>query len=185
MLLVLIAAACAGPTPTPVPTPTLTATPVPSATPTNTPTPTPGPCAGEWVGEWSQVQFQTVTGSIVLPTYTVQGKVLILKDDCTYVEDWSEESSDIDCDSHGLIEGEYEIIDSSAAFIAVDTVVEIGLDCGGGEQLAGASATTPLNLIDPPGYVADLSSLPGELILIAAYVSNEGFNIEVAQVFRP
>ena len=121
----------------------------------------------------------------MLPTYTVQGKVLTLRDDCTYVEDWSDESSDIECDSSGLIEGEYEISGNSVAFVAVETVEEIGLDCGGGAQLAGAAATTPLHQIDPPGYAADRSSLPGELILIAAYVSNEGFNIEVSQVFQP
>ncbi len=185
LILVLIAAACAGPTPTPAPSPTPTATPVPSATPTETPTPTPGPCAGEWVGVWSQVQFRTVTGSIVLPTYTVQGKVLTLRDDCTYVEDWSEESSDIDCDSSGLIQGEYEISGGSVAFVAVETVDEVSLDCGGGAQIAGASATIPLHQIDPPGYIADLSALPGELILVASTVSNEGFNIEVSQVFQP
>ena len=185
MILVLIAAACAGPTPTPAPTPTLTATTAPSATPTETPTPTPGPCAGEWVGEWTQVHFQTVTGGIVLPTYTVEGKLLTLNDDCTYVEDWSEESSDIECDSSGLIEGEYEISGSSVAFLAIETVEEVSLDCGGGAQIAGASATTPLHHIDPPGYVADLSALPGELALIASIVSNEGFNIEVSQVFQP
>ncbi len=131
------------------------------------------------------MQFRTVTGSIVLPTYTVQGKVLTLRDDCTYVEDWSEESSDIDCDSSGLIEGEYEIRGSSAAFVAVETVDEVSLDCGGGAQIAGASATIPLHQIDPPGYIADLSALPGELSLIASYVSNEGFNIEVSQLFHP
>jgi len=121
----------------------------------------------------------------VLPTYIVQGKALTLGDDCTYVEDWSDESSDIDCDSSGLIEGEYEISGSSVAFVAVETVEEVSLDCGGGAQIAGASATSPLHQIDPPGYAADLPALPGELILIASFVSNEGFNIEVSQVFRP
>ncbi|MEE9215901.1 MAG: hypothetical protein V3U32_00555 [Anaerolineales bacterium] len=187
LLVVLVAAACAGPTltPSPVPIPTSTLTPIPSATPTETPTPTPGPCAGEWVGEWIQVQFQTVTGSIVLPTYTVEGKALTLNEDCSYVEDWSDESSDVGCDSSGLIEGEYEFSGSSVAFVPADTVVEIGLDCGGGAQLAGSSATTPLHQIGPPGYMIDLTALPGELILIASLVSNEGFNIEVSQVFRP
>lgn len=185
VILVLVAAACAGPSPTPAPTPTSTATPAPSATPTETPTPTPGPCAGEWVGEWSQVQFQTVTGSIVLPTYTVEGKALILNEDCTYTEDWSEESSDIGCDSSGLIEGEYEVSGSSVAFIPVDTIIEVGLDCGGGAQIAGSSATTPLHQIGPPGYMVDLSTLPGELILVSSFVSNEGFNIEVSQIFQP
>ncbi len=121
----------------------------------------------------------------MLPTYTVQGKALTLRDDCTYVEDWSDESSDIDCDSIGLIEGEYEISGSSVAFVAVETVEEIGLDCGGGAQIAGAAATTPLHLIDPPGYALDLSALPGELALIASFDTNEGFNIEVSQAFRP
>ena len=181
----LIAAACAGPTPTATHLPTSTATPNPSATPTETPTPTPGPCAGEWVGEWTQVQFRTVTGSIVLPTYTVEGKLLTLNDDCTYVEDWSEESSDIDCDSSGLIEGEYEVSDSSVAFVRVDIAAEVDLDCGAGAQIAGSAPTTPLDQIDPPGYVADLSALPDELILVASYLSNEGFTIEVSQVFRP
>ena len=184
-LLMLVAAACAGPTPTPSPTPTATTTPIPSATPSSTPTPSPGPCAGEWVGEWTQVHFQTVTGSIVLPTYTVGGKTLTLNDDCTYAEDWSEESSDIGCESSGLIEGEYKVNGSGLVFAPVDTVIEVGLDCGGGAQIAGASATTPLHHIDPPGYVADLSALPGELALIASIVSNEGFNIEVSQVFQP
>ena len=185
LILVLIAAACAGPTPTPVPTPTVTSTPAPSATPTKTPTPTPGPCAGEWVGEWTQVHFQTVTGSIVLPTYTVEGKLLTLNDDCTYIEDWSEESSDIGCNSVGLIEGEFEISGDSVAFVAVETLEDVDLDCGAGAQIAGSAATTPLDQIDPPGYVADLSALPDELVLVASFASNEGFNIEVSQVFEP
>ncbi|MCZ6529342.1 MAG: hypothetical protein O6949_03300 [Chloroflexi bacterium] len=181
-LLMLVAAACAGPTPTPSPTPTAT---IPSATPSSTPTPSPGPCAGEWVGEWTQVHFQTVTGSIVLPTYTVGGKTLTLNDDCTYAEDWSDENSDIGCESSGLIEGEYKVNGSGLVFAPVDTVIEVGLDCGGGAQIAGSSATTPLHQIAPPGYMADLSALPGELILVASFVSNEAFDIIVTQVFQP
>ena len=185
LLLMLIAAACAGPPPTPSPTPTATSTPIPSATPSSTPTPTPGPCAGEWVGKWTQVNFQTVTGSIVLPTYTVEGKALTLNEDCTYVEDWSEESSDIGCESSGLIEGEYEVSGIRAVFVPLDTVIEIGLDCGGGAQIAGSTATTPLHQIAAPGYVVDLSALPGELVLVASIVSNEGFDIAVTQAFEP
>ena len=184
-LLMLVAAACVGPSPTPSPTPTATFTPSPSATPSLTPTPTPGPCAGEWIGEWTQVHFQTVTGSIVLPTYTVEGKTLNLNDDCTYAEDWSGESSDIGCESSGLIEGEYDVIGTSVVFVPVDTVLEIGLDCGGGAQIAGSSATTPLHQIAPPGYMVDHSALPGELILVASFVSNEAFDIEVTQTFQP
>ncbi len=185
LALTLFAAACVAPSPTPSPVPTATATPIPSATPSPTSTPTPGPCAGEWVGEWTQVQFQIVTGNIVLPTYTVVGKTLTLNDDCTYVEDWSEESSDIGCESSGLIEGEYEVNGSGVVFTPVDTVIEVGLDCGGGAQIAGSAATTPLHEIAPPGYLADLSALPGELILVASFETNEGFDIVVTQVFQP
>jgi hypothetical protein len=121
----------------------------------------------------------------MLPTYTVIGKALTLNEDCSYIEDWSEESSDIGCESSGLIEGEYEISGSSMVFIPVATIVEVGLECGGGAQIAGSSATTPLHQIGPPGYMADLSALPDELILLSSFVSNEGFNIEVLQVFQP
>ncbi|MDK1045503.1 MAG: hypothetical protein QGM45_07465, partial [Anaerolineales bacterium] len=122
-LLLLIAAACAAPSPTPTPDPTATLTPIPSSTPTTTPTPTPGPCAGDWVGEWSQTQFQIVTGGIVLPTYTVEGKTLTLNEDCSYVEDWSSESSDIGCESSGMVEGEYELSGSRVVFVPADTPV--------------------------------------------------------------
>ena len=184
-LLLLIAASCSAPSSTATPDPTAIPTPIPSATPSLTPTPTPGPCAGEWVGEWTQVHFQTVTGSIMLPTYTVEGKTLTLNDDCTYVEDWSEESSDIGCESSGLIKGEYEVNGSGVVFAPIDTVIEVGLDCGGGAQIAGSSATTPLHEIALPGYMADLSALPGELILVASFVSNDAFDIIVTQVFQP
>lgn len=184
-LLLLIAAACAAPSPTPTPDPTATLTPIPSSTPTTTPTPTPGPCAGDWVGEWFQTQFQVVTGGIALPTYTVEGKTLTLNEDCSYVEDWSGESSDIGCESSGLIKGEYEVNGSGVVFAPIDTVIEVGLDCGGGAQIAGSSATTPLHEIALPGYMADLSALPGELILVASFVSNDAFDIIVTQVFQP
>ena len=36
-------------------------------------------------------------GGIQPPTYGITGKRLVLKDDCTYQEDWSEEASDIGC----------------------------------------------------------------------------------------
>ncbi len=184
-LLLLIAAACAAPSPTPTPDPTATLTPIPSSTPTTTPTPTPGPCAGDWVGEWFQTQFQVVTGGIALPTYTVEGKTLTLNEDCSYVEDWSGESSDIGCESSGMVEGKYKVSGSRVVFVPADTPVEVGLDCGGGAQIAGSSATTPLHQIAPPGYMADLSALPGELILVASSVSNEAFDIIVTQVFQP
>ena len=131
------------------------------------------------------MHFQAVTGSIVLPTYTVEGKLLTLNDDCTYIEDWSEESSDIGCDSVGLVEGEYEFSGDSVAFVAVEILDDVDLDCGDGAQIAGSAATTPLDQIDPPGYVVDLSALPDELVLVASFVSNEGFNIELSQVFEP
>lgn len=182
------ASACSGappPTATPTKPPTETAPPTATPTPSPTPTPTPGPCAGAWVGEWTQVFFQTNTGGILLPTYTVVGKRLILRDDCTYTEDWSEEASDIGCQSSGLIEGEYSVSDTTIAFTPVETVTEVGLDCGGGAQLAGSAATIPLNEIPPPGYSFDLAALPAELTLQATFTSQEGYDISVIQGFAP
>lgn len=126
-----------------------------------------------------------MTGSIALPTYTVEGKTLSLNEDCSYVEDWSGESSDIGCESSGLVEGEYEVSGSSIEFVPADTAIEVELDCGGGAQIAGSAATLPLHQIAPPGYVADLSALPDELVLVASFVSNEGFDIVVTQGFQP
>jgi len=155
VFLALAGAGCAGtppapsPTPThPPPTPTRTATP----TPAPTATPTQGPCAGEWVGAWTQTEFETNTGGIRLPTYSITGKRLVLKDDCTYQEDWSEEASDIGCESSGMIEGEYTLGDELIQFTASDVLTEIGLDCGGGGQISGSAATDGLHEVPPPGY---------------------------------
>jgi hypothetical protein len=41
-----------------------------------------------------------------------------------------------------------------------------------------------LHLIDPPNYPAGFSALPDDLILIATFVSNDDFNIEVSQVLH-
>ena len=188
MAAALLGSACSGaapPTATPTLPPTETAPPTATLTPTPTPTPTPGPCAGQWVGEWAQVQFQTNTGGIVLPVYAIAGKQLTLRDDCTYVEDWTKEASDIGCISSGLIQGDYSIDGTSIAFTAVDIVSEVDLDCGGGSQLAGSEATTPLNDIPPPSYSFDPAALPAELILHASYKSLEGHDITVNQRFEP
>jgi hypothetical protein len=96
------------------------------------------------VGTWTQVEFETNTGGIRLPTYSITGKRLVLKDDCSYQEDWSEEASDIGCQSSGLIEGEYTLGDELIRFTASDVLTEIGLDCGGA-QLAGSAATDGLH----------------------------------------
>ena len=90
-------------------------------------------------------------GGIRLPTYSITGKRLVLKDDCTYQEDWSEEASDIGCESSGLIEGEYTLGDELIQFTASDVLTEIGLDCGGG-QISGSAATDGLHEVPPPGY---------------------------------
>ena len=168
------------PTPTPAPpTPTRTATPRPTATST----PTPGPCAGEWVGVWTQTEFQTNTGGIRLPTYSITGKRLVLKDDCTYQEDWSEEASDIGCQSSGLIEGEYTLGDELIRFTTTDILTEVRLDCGGGGQISGSAATDGMHEAPPPGYAFDPSALPDQLHLTASFVTEQGFNITVTQTF--
>ena len=91
-------------------------------------------------------------GGIRLPTYSITGKRLVLKDDCTYQEAWSEEASDIGCQSSGLIEGEYTLGDELIQFTASDVLAEIGLDCGGGGQISGSAATDGLHEVPPPGY---------------------------------
>jgi len=186
VFLALAVSSCRGapssPTSTATPRPPTT-TPTASPTPRPTRTPTPGPCAGEWVGTWTQVEFETNTGGIRLPTYSITGKRLVLKDDCSYQEDWSEEASDIGCESSGLIEGEYTLGDELIQFTASDVLTEIELDCGGGGQISGSAATDGLHEVPSPGYALDPSALPDELRLTASFVTEQGFNITVTQAF--
>lgn len=186
-LVLMLAAGCASPTPPPAPTssPTPAPSPVPTrtSTPTPTDTPTPGPCAGEWVGVWTQIIFETNTGGIRLPTYTITGKQLTLRDDCSYTEDWSEEASSIGCQSSGLIEGEFTLAEGMISFSAQQTVEEVELDCGGGAQISGSAATDGLHEAAPSGYALDPAALPGELSLTASSVTEQGFNLTVTQIF--
>jgi len=186
LVLALAGSGCAGTPPAPSPTPPpLPPTPTPPAPPKPTPTstPTPGPCAGEWVGAWTQTEFETNTGGIRLPTYSITGKRLVLRDDCSYREDWSAEASDIGCESSGLIEGEYTLGDELIQFTASEVLTEVELDCGGGGQLSGSAATDGLHEVPPPGYALDPSALPDELRLTASFLTEQGFTITVTQSF--
>jgi hypothetical protein len=135
------------------------------------------------VGEWTQTDFETNTGGIRLPTYTITGKRLTLRDDCSYTEDWSEEASDIGCSSSGLVEGEYTLAEGMLEFSARQTVKPIELACGGGAQLSGSAATDGLHQAAPPGYALDLEALPDELMLTANSITEQGFDLTVTQIF--
>ena len=107
----------------------------------------------------------------------------MLKDDCSYQEDWSEEASDIGCESSGLIEGEYTLGDELIQFTASDILTEVRLDCGGGGQISGSAATDGLHEVPAPGYAFDPAALPDGLRLTASFVTAQGFNITVTQTF--
>ena len=107
----------------------------------------------------------------------------MLKDDCSYQEDWSEEASDIGCESSGLIEGKYTLGDELIQFTTSDILTAVGLDSGGGGQISGSTATDGLHEVPPPGYTLDPSALPDELRLTASFLTEQGFTITVTQSF--